>query len=126
MSEYQFKNLNKVEKISEPTDMTNVMGFKDGVPIQMPASSIRNACGVFLINQDDPDYSTTDTAYGDKVKESLLGGKPVLIYWPDDNSFRAIYAFRLYSDRGRPTLDLYFRKSNNTDGIFTFSITSLT
>ena len=56
-----------------------MMGFENGVPIQMPMSAVKGS-GVFIINPDDPEYSTTDTAYGNKVKEALLSGKMVWAY----------------------------------------------
>lgn len=34
--------------------------------------------GAFIINPDDPDYSQTDTAYGNKVRDALFSGKTVL------------------------------------------------
>lgn len=45
----------------------------------MPMSAVKGS-GVFIINPDDPEYSTTDTAYGNKVKEALLSGKSVWCY----------------------------------------------
>lgn len=48
-----------------------MMGFENGTPIQMPMSAVKGSGGVFIINPDDPEYSTTDTAYGNKVKEAL-------------------------------------------------------
>lgn len=80
MSEYQFKNLSDATEIQEPSENTTLMGFENGELVQIPANSIKGDTGVFLINPDDPDYSTTDTAYGDKVKEALLEGKPVWMY----------------------------------------------
>ena len=80
MSEYQFKNLSDAAKIQEPSETTTLMGFENGELVQLPANSIKGNSGVFLINRDDPDYSTTDTAYGDKIKEALLEGKPVWMY----------------------------------------------
>lgn len=80
MSEYQFKNLSDATEIQEPSENTTLMGFENGNLVQLPANSIKGNTGVFLINPDDPDYSTTDTAYGDKVKEALLAGKPVWMY----------------------------------------------
>lgn len=80
MSEYTFKNLNEIDNVSEPADGTTVMGFENGTPIQMPMSAIKGSGGVFIINKDDPDYSQTDTAYGNKIKEALLSGKTVWVY----------------------------------------------
>lgn len=80
MSEYKFKNLNEINTVAEPAEGTTMMGFENGVPIQMPMSAVKSGGGVFIINPDDPEYSTTDTAYGNKVKEALLSGKMVWLY----------------------------------------------
>lgn len=80
MSEYTFKNLNEIDNVAEPADGTTVMGFENGTPIQMPMSAIKGSSGVFIIDKDDPEYSETDTVYGNKVKEALLSGKQVWLY----------------------------------------------
>ena len=80
MSEYKFKNLSEIDTVAEPADGTTMMGFENGVPIQMPMKAVKGSGGVFLIDRDDPDYSETDTAYGNKVKEALLSGKGVWYY----------------------------------------------
>lgn len=80
MSEYKFKNLSEINTVAEPAEGTTMMGFENGVPIQMPMSAVKGSGGVFIINPDDPEYSTTDTAYGNKVKEALLSGKSVWCY----------------------------------------------
>ena len=80
MSEYKFKNLSEINTVAEPAEGTTMMGFENGVPIQMPMSAVKGSGGVFIINPDDPEYSTTDTAYGNKVKEALLSGKSVWLY----------------------------------------------
>lgn len=80
MSEYKFKNLSEIETVAEPAEGTTMMGFENGVPIQMPMAAVKGSGNVFIINPDDPEYSTTDTAYGNKVKEALLSGKMVWMY----------------------------------------------
>ena len=80
MSEYKFKNLSEINTVAEPAEGTTMMGFENGTPIQMPMSAVKGSGGVFIINPDDPEYSTTDTAYGNKVKEALLSGKSVWCY----------------------------------------------
>lgn len=80
MSEYKFKNLSEINTVAEPAEGTTMMGFENGVPIQMPMSAVKGSGGVFIINPDDPEYSITDTAYGNKVKEALLSGKSVWLY----------------------------------------------
>lgn len=80
MSEYKFKNLSEIGTVAEPAEGTTMMGFENGIPIQMPMGAVKGAGGVFIINPDDPEYSTTDTAYGNKVKEALLSGKMVWLY----------------------------------------------
>ena len=80
MREYKFKNLSEINTVAEPAEGTTMMGFENGAPIQMPMSAVKGSGGVFIINPDDPEYSTTDTAYGNKVKEALLSGKSVWCY----------------------------------------------
>lgn len=80
MSEFAFKNLSEIDTVEAPADGTTMMGFQNGVPIQMPMSAVKSGGGVFIINPDDPEYSTTNTAYGNKVKEALLSGKNVWFY----------------------------------------------
>lgn len=80
MSEYKFKNLSEISTVAEPAEGTTMMGFENGVPIQMPMSAVKGSGGVFIIDPNDPEYSTTDTAYGNKVKEALLSGKSVWLY----------------------------------------------
>ena len=80
MSEFAFKNLSEIDTVEAPADGTTMMGFQNGVPIQMPMSAVKSGGGVFIVNPDDPEYSTTDIAYGNKVKEALLSGKKVWFY----------------------------------------------
>lgn len=80
MSEYIFKNLSEIDTVAEPAEGTTIMGFENGTPIQMPMSAVKGSGGVFIINPDDPEYSTTDTAYGNKVKEALRSGKMIWVY----------------------------------------------
>lgn len=80
MSEFAFKNLSDIDTVEAPADGTTMMGFQNGAPIQMPMSAVKSGGGVFIINPDDTEYSTTNTAYGNKVKEALLSGKNVWFY----------------------------------------------
>ena len=80
MSEYKFKNLSEINTVNEPADGTTMMGFENGVPIQMPMSAVKGSGGVFIINPNDPEYSITDTASGNKIKKALLSGKMVWMY----------------------------------------------
>lgn len=100
MSEYKFKNLNEIDTVEAPADGTTMMGFENGVPIQMPMSAVKGSGGVFIINPDDLDYSTTDAAYGDKVKDALLSGKNVLWYDPTSEKYFPIIMFYLFSSSG--------------------------
>lgn len=79
MSEYKFKQLADIDKVEEPADGTTVMGFENGKPIQMPMGSVKGAGGVYLLDPAAEDFSNTDPAYGDKVKEALLAGKQVWV-----------------------------------------------
>ena len=77
MSEFAFKNLSEIDTVEAPADGTTMMGFQNGVPIQMPMSAVKSGGGVFIVNHDDTEYSTTDIAYGNKVKEAMLSGTKV-------------------------------------------------
>lgn len=117
MSEYKFKPLSEVETVTEPADGTTVMGFEDGKPIQMPMGSVKGAGGVFLIDPDAEDYSTTDPVYGNKIKEALLDGKQVwvrrtsLATTTSNEStwtYSQVYLFRIVkSTTGSYSLELY-------------------
>lgn len=78
MSEFAFKKLSEIDTVSEPADNATIMGFENETPVQMPMNAIKN--GIFLIDADDPEYSTTDTVYGDKIKNAILSGKAVWFY----------------------------------------------
>ena len=80
MSEYKFKNLSEINTVDEPADGTTMMGFENGVPIQMPMSAVKGSGGVFIIDPNDPEYSITDTAYGNKIKKAFLSGKMLWMY----------------------------------------------
>lgn len=67
----------------------------------MPMGAVKGAGGVFIINPDDPDYSLTDTAYGDKVKDALLSGKNALRYDPDAETYSPIVAFGIHNNSGQ-------------------------
>ena len=79
MSEYKFKNLSEIDTVAEPAEGTTIMGFENNTPIQMPMVAVKGS-GAFIINPDDPEYSNTDTVYGNKIKEALLSGKSVWFY----------------------------------------------
>lgn len=83
MSEYKFKNLSEISTVAEPADGTTMMGFENGIPIQMPMSAVKGSGGVFLIDRDDPEFSVENNdkgiAYGNKVRDALLGGKAVWV-----------------------------------------------
>lgn len=83
MSEYKFKNLSEINTVAEPAEGTTMMGFENGVPIQMPMSAVKGSGGVFLIDPDDPEFSVENNdkgiAYGNKVRDALLGGKNVWV-----------------------------------------------
>lgn len=98
MSEYKFKNLSEINTVAEPADGTTMMGFENGVPIQMPMKAVKGSGGVFLIDRDDPDYSETDTSYGNKIKEALLSGKNVWFYdmLPADTTHDIPYSGQMY------------------------------
>ena len=129
MSEYKFKNLSEINTVDEPAEGTTMMGFENGVPIQMPMSAVKGSGGAFIIDPDAPEYSNTDTAYGNKVKEALLSGKNVWFYeiFPADTTHNRPYDTQAYEqilrfgisedtkghfimlDTGSPSDDLIFR-----------------
>ena len=80
MSEYTFKNLSDIESKVEPAEGTTIMGFENGIPIQMPMKAVKSGGGVFIIDKTSTDYKPTDPVYGDGVKEAILTGKSVWVY----------------------------------------------
>lgn len=71
MSEYKFKNPSEIATVAEPVKGTTMMGFENGVPIQMPMKAVKGSGGVFLIDRDDPEFSEENNdkgiAYGNRV-----------------------------------------------------------
>ena len=129
MSEYKFKNLSDIDTVAEPVEGTTMMGFENGVPIQMPMSAVKGSGNVFIINPDDPEYSTTDTAYGNKVKDALLSGKTVLCYEPTSESYFSIIEFDTFNNSGQLELwvvpFLYHYQSGSVDELrLNFSVES--
>lgn len=141
MSEYKFKNLSEIDTVAEPADGTTMMGFENGVPIQMPMGAVKGSGGVFLIDQDDPEYSNENNdkgiAYGNKIRDALLSGKAVWVKITSlrttasaDNmwTYRAIHYFRVVENsKGLMTVELYYESTNGTTssiGAIRFFITS--
>lgn len=138
MSDYSFKNLSDIDTVESPADGTTVMGFQSGTPIQMPMSAVKGSgdSGVFVINPDDSEYSTTDAAYGDKIKEALLSGKQVWVYMyskyyspiiafdptytTKETTYIRVWPGAMPNTKGLKTNDLSFADSNS----FTFVITA--
>lgn len=121
MSEYKFKNLSEINTVAEPAEGTTMMGFENGVPIQMPMSAVKGSGGVFIINPDDPEYSTTDTAYGDKIKEALLNGNTVWQYIPREDIYSPIIAFDQFDNSGSPALAVSAAIVEEQSGSITFN-----
>lgn len=105
MSEYTFKNLNTIETKAEPADGTTVMGFENGVPIQMPMKAVKSGGGVFIIDTTSSSYKPTDPVYGDEVKEAVLTGKSVWIY--DGDVYFSIMQMSIGSNCGQSVINLY-------------------
>lgn len=118
MSDYSFKNLSDVDLVEEPADGTTVMGFEDGKPIQMPMSEVRTkSSGVFVIDPSASDYSLTDTAYGDKLRDALLNGKAVWFFL-NSSYYASILAFdATYRTNGQLKLTVYPAINPNTEGL---------
>ena len=125
MSEYKFKNLSEINTVAEPAEGTTMMGFENGVPIQMPISAVKGSGGVFIINPDDPEYSTTDTAYGNKVKEALLSGKSVWYYQILHNVpiYDQILSFDISEDTKGHIISLYCTGPDGRLQTFRYRIT---
>lgn len=121
MSEYKFKNLSEINTVAEPAEGTTMMGFENGVPIQMPMKAVKGSGGVFIINPDDPEYSTTDTAYGDKIKEALLNGNMVWQYFPREDAYSPIISFGQFNNSGRPALLVIAAIVEEQSGSITFN-----
>lgn len=110
MSEYKFKNLNEIDTVAEPAEGTTMMGFENGVPIQMPMRAVKSGGGVFVIDMTSADYKPTDTAYGDSVKDALLTGKVVWVYAEGD--YMSLIRFRVGSNCGQAVLSLWINGFN--------------
>lgn len=118
MSEYKFKNLSEIDTVAEPADGTTMMGFENGVPIQMPMGAVKGAegaGGVLIIDTTSPDYKPTDMAYGDAVKDALLGGKAVWVR-NDGDSYSLVYYMSVGSNCGQSVLNVHFGKWDGSAG----------
>lgn len=116
MSEYKFKNLNEINTVAEPAEGTTMMGFENGVPIQMPMSAVKSGGGVFIVDITSADYKPTDTAYGDAVKDALLAGKVVWVYAGD--TYRSPSSFSVGSNCGQAVLDLQLGTSERRISLY--------
>lgn len=105
MSEYKFKNLNEISTVAEPAEGTTMMGFENGVPIQMPMGAVKSGGGVFIIDPTSADYKPTDTTYGDAVKDALLTGKVVWAY--AGGTYMSLNKFHVGSNCGQAVLNLW-------------------
>lgn len=115
MSEYKFKNLSEINTVAEPADGTTMMGFEKGVPIQMPMSAVKGSGGVLIIDPTSPDYKPTDMAYGDAIKDALLGGKAVWVR-NDGDAYGLAYRMGVGSNCGQSVLNVYFRTGRESEG----------
>nr|DAW19725.1 MAG TPA: hypothetical protein [Caudoviricetes sp.] len=128
MSEYKFKNLSEIDTVAEPAEGTTMMGFENGVPIQMPMSAVKSGGGVFLIDEDDPEYCDKNNdegiMYGNKIRDALLSGKTV---WVKDTNlrttasadnkwtYRSIHYFDIHErSNGKMYIGLYYEGTNGT------------
>ena len=126
MSEYTFKNLNEIDTRQEPAEGTTVMGFENGLPIQMPMNAIKSGGGVFVVDTDSSEYQPTNATYGDTVKEALLSGKTIWIYM--DNEYYSVFYFYVGDNSGVPTLYLRYNKPYSgsvSTYTLTFTISSI-
>lgn len=124
MSEYKFKNLSEIDTVEAPADGTTMMGFENGVPIQMPMGAVKGSGGVFIIDAKSPDYKPTDMAYGDAVKDALLGGKAVWVRI-DDSSYAIAYRMSVGSNCGQSMLYVYFRTGGQSESTLPLYISDI-
>lgn len=124
MSEYKFKNLSEIDTVAEPAEGTTMMGFENGVPIQMPMGAVKGSGGVLIIDTTSPDYKPTDMTYGDEVKEALLGGKAVWVR-NDGHSYGLVYCMSVGSNCGQSTLGVSFRMWDGSESSLSLYISDI-
>jgi hypothetical protein len=77
--------------LADSAEGLNVIVNDNGSAKQIPASSIGG--GVFIIDSTASNYSTSNTSYGNTIKEALLNGKTV--YYYDGSYYFSVVAFNI-------------------------------
>lgn len=90
MSDYKFKPFSEIDTVEAPSEAATLVGIENGKPIQMPMKSMKTGEPI-IINYNT--YSASDSAFGDKVREGLLNGVPVWVYYPIDSYYGQIIGF---------------------------------
>lgn len=90
---YNFKNLNEVERQDKPTENTTVMAFESGNPKQIPASEFGGSGYVLkptidevIVDESGSRPSIITTNYDDLLKVLERGGIAWLVCPPESNS----------------------------------------
>lgn len=91
MSDYKFKSFSEIDTVEAPSETTTVVGIENGKPIQMPMKSVKTGEPIVINYHESP---TDDPVFGDKVKERLLNGVPVWVYYQISDSYGQIIGFK--------------------------------
>lgn len=97
MSDYKFKSFSEIDTVEAPSESTTVVGIESGKPIQMPMKSIKTGEPIIINYNERASY---DQEFGDKVKEGLLNGTPVWVYYPTGGFYSEIVGFDLRPSTG--------------------------
>lgn len=92
MSDYKFKSFSEIDTVEAPSETATVVGIENGKPIQMPMKSMK-AGEPIIINYEE--WPFEDVEEGDKIKEGLLNGTPIWIYYPSFDAYGTILRFDL-------------------------------
>lgn len=91
MSDYKFKSFSEIDTVEAPNETTTVVGIENGKPIQMPMKSVKAGEPIVINYNESP---TDDPVFGDKVREGLLNGVPVWVYYQVSDSYSQIIGFK--------------------------------
>lgn len=102
------ENIEFISAAALPTteaESVEVLCLENGALKKKAADGLGGGGSIFIIDTTADDYSTSNTAYGDKVKEALLSGKT--IYFFDGTDYGTIGSFSITSSTaGEFTLTL--------------------
>ena len=112
---YEFKELNEIPAQEKPTDDTNIIALENGVPVQIPFSSMMGS-SIFVIDATADDYDNTNVEYGNSIKEAMLRGDTIYVYL--DETYISVFAFSIVeSTDGSLQLNVYPSAVPNTSGL---------